>query len=76
MLKLAIAGDWERAIARAVLRGVPVYHVKHAYDSLTGKVLLDHLSENQFGSLIPSLSYLAVKRAIDFVVSALAHVVL
>ena len=75
-LREHLSSDWERAIARAVLRGVPVYHVKHAYESLTGKVLFDHLSENHFGSLIPSLSYLAVKRAIDFVVSAFALVVL
>ena len=75
-LREDLASDWEREIARAVLRGVPVYHVKQAYESLTGKVRFDHLSENHFGSLLPSLGYLAVKRAIDLVVAAMALTVL
>lgn len=68
--------DWEREIARAVLRGVPVYHVKQAYESLTGKVRFDHLSENQFGSVVPSLGYLAIKRTMDLVLSCLGLIVL
>ena len=75
-LREDLSSDWEREIARAVLRGIPVYHVKQAYESLTGKVLFDHLSENHFGSLVPSLSYLAVKRGIDFLVSAIALIIL
>ncbi|EMD81698.1 sugar transferase [Pacificimonas flava] len=71
-LREDLPSDWEREIARAVLRGIPVYHVKQAYESLTGKVRFDHLSENHFGSLVPSLSYLAVKRVIDVVVSVAA----
>lgn len=75
-LREDLTSDWEREIARAVLRGIPVYHVKQAYESLTGKVRFDHLSENHFGSLVPSLGYLALKRAIDLVVSIFALIVL
>ncbi|MBT2133565.1 sugar transferase [Croceibacterium sp. LX-88] len=75
-LREDLASDWEREIARAVLRGLPVYHVKQAHESLTGKVRFDHLSENHFGSLVPSLGYLALKRAIDLIVSTLALVAL
>lgn len=75
-LREDLAPQWEREIARAVLRGVPVYHVKQAYESLTGKVLFDHLSENHFGSLIPSLGYLFIKRLFDIIVSITALVIL
>lgn len=75
-LRKDLSTEWEREIARAVLRGVPVYHVKQAYESLTGKVRFDHLSENHFGSLVPSLGYLAIKRAMDVVVAAIALTIL
>ncbi|HWK42615.1 MAG TPA: sugar transferase [Croceibacterium sp.] len=75
-LREDLAPDWEREIARAVLRGIPVYHVKQAYESLTGKVRFDHLSENHFGSLVPSLGYLAIKRAIDIIISAASLLIL
>jgi exopolysaccharide biosynthesis polyprenyl glycosylphosphotransferase len=75
-LREELSKDWERAIAQAVLRGIPVFHVKQAYESLTGKVLFDHLSENHFGSLVPSMSYLAFKRGIDLLVCICAFVVL
>lgn len=75
-LREDLPSDWEREIARAVLRGIPVYHVKQAYESLTGKVRFDHLSENHFGSLVPSLGYLTLKRGIDLVISVAALVLL
>lgn len=75
-LRQDLASDWEREIARAVLRGIPVYHVKQAYESLTGKVRFDHLSENHFGSLVPSMGYLVIKRVIDVVISVVALVAL
>lgn len=75
-LREELASDWEREIARAVLRGIPVYHVKQAYESLTGKVRFDHISENHFGSLVPSLSYLVIKRVIDLLLSVVALIVL
>ncbi|WP_379552909.1 sugar transferase [Qipengyuania sp. DGS5-3] len=75
-LREELSPDWERAIAQAVLRGIPVFHVKQAYESLTGKVRFDHLSENHFGSLVPSLSYLAIKRIIDVFVALAGLIVL
>ena len=75
-LREDLSQDWERAIARAVLRSVPVFHVKQAYESLTGKVRFDHLSENHLGSLVPSIGYFAVKRIIDIVGSIVALIIL
>jgi hypothetical protein len=36
------------------LQGVPVYHFKQLGESLTGRVQIEHLSENTLGSLLPS----------------------
>jgi lipopolysaccharide/colanic/teichoic acid biosynthesis glycosyltransferase len=61
--------DWERMLAEAAIRGIPVYHTKQLRESLTGRVQIEHLSENSFGSLIPGLAYRGVKRAIDIIAS-------
>ena len=44
-------------------------------ESLTGKVELEHLSENSFGTLSPLRSYMSIKHIID-VISALVALVL
>lgn len=64
-LRHALSSEWERGIARAAINGVPIYNFKQVRESLTGRVQIESLSENSFGSLVPSLSYLLLKRAID-----------
>lgn len=59
--------EWERRIAEAALDGVPIFHYKQVAESLTGRVQIEHLSENVLGSLIPSNSYHGVKRAVDLI---------
>ncbi|MXO71618.1 sugar transferase [Alteraurantiacibacter buctensis] len=66
-LRHELSSEWERGIARATINGVPVYNAKQVRESLTGRVQIESLSENSFGALIPSLSYLLVKRVIDLV---------
>jgi lipopolysaccharide/colanic/teichoic acid biosynthesis glycosyltransferase len=58
---------WERMLARAAINGVAVYHVKQVRELLTGRVQIEHLSENSFGSLLPNLAYRKFKRIIDLV---------
>jgi lipopolysaccharide/colanic/teichoic acid biosynthesis glycosyltransferase len=65
-LRADLGDEWERLIADAALAGMPVYHVKQVQESLTGRVEIEHLSENSFGSLIPNLGYRKVKRLLDF----------
>lgn len=65
------ADEWERFIARAAIHGYPVYHWKLLTESLTGRVNIEHLSENSFGSLLPNLAYLRAKRVIDIAASLL-----
>lgn len=59
--------DWERMLAVAAVRGHPVYHAKLLRESLTGRVTIEHLSENSFGSLLPNLAYRKAKRMADIV---------
>ncbi|MDB5706275.1 MAG: sugar transferase [Sphingomonas bacterium] len=60
-----LESPWERLLARAAISGVPVYHVKQIRELLTGRVEIEHLSENSFGSLLPNLAYRKLKRLID-----------
>jgi lipopolysaccharide/colanic/teichoic acid biosynthesis glycosyltransferase len=62
---------WERLLARAVLAGLPVYNWKQVAESLSGTVDIEHLSENNFGALLPSSIYLRFKRIIDFTAALL-----
>ena len=68
--------EWERMLAQAAIAGIPVYHTKQLRESLTGRVQIEHLSENSFGSLLPALGYRGIKRAIDLVASVVALPVL
>ena len=56
---------WERLLAKAALKGVPVYHYRLLEEALTGEVRIDHLRENDLGSLIPNLPYMSAKRVFD-----------
>jgi lipopolysaccharide/colanic/teichoic acid biosynthesis glycosyltransferase len=68
--------QWERLIAEAAVAGHPVYHLKQVQESLTGRVEIEHLSENSFGSLLPNHSYLKIKRGLDFLTALAALPVL
>ncbi|MBW8911654.1 MAG: sugar transferase, partial [Sphingomonas sp.] len=64
--------DWERMLAEAAVNGHPVYHVKQIRESLTGRVSIEHLSENSFGSLLPNLAYRKMKRGFDLLLTLVA----
>lgn len=66
-LRADLGDEWERYIADRALSGTPVYHVKQISESLTGRVEIEHLSENTLGSLNPNQAYLKIKQAADWV---------
>lgn len=66
-LRSDIPDEWERFLADRALNGTLVMHVKQMEESLTGRVAIEHLSENTLGSLIPGIVYAKFKRAGDFV---------
>lgn len=63
--------EWEAFLADAALAGRIVYQHKQLAESLTGKVELERLSENSFGSLVPARGYFHLKSVIDFIFAVL-----
>lgn len=75
-LRADLPDEWDRFLTESALSGIPVYHVKQIRESLTGRVEIEHLSENNFGSLIPGLAYVTIKFVTDFIAALIAAVVL
>ncbi|WP_027947972.1 sugar transferase [Litchfieldella anticariensis] len=61
-----LSAEWEKFLAKCTLAHIPVFHVKQIRESVTGRVRIEHLSENEFGSLLPSSLYRGFKRVVDF----------
>ena len=57
--------EWEAFLADAAVQGRVVYQVKQLFESLTGRVEIEHLSENSFGSLMPARGYFHFKELLD-----------
>jgi lipopolysaccharide/colanic/teichoic acid biosynthesis glycosyltransferase len=66
-----LSPEWERFLAKCTLSRIPVFHSKQLKESFTGRVKIDHLSENEFGSLMPSLTYEYIKRLLDLILVVL-----
>ncbi len=75
-LRADMPDNWERALADFALAGIPVYHIKHLKESLTGQVDLEHISENNFGSLSPVSAYMTLKHIFDWIAAAGALLIL
>lgn len=58
-------GSWQKFLAECVLSGMPVYNARQIEESLTGRVKIKHMYENDLGSLLPSPIYSFVKRCVD-----------
>lgn len=61
----ALDDVWERFLAEQTLSGVAVYNHRQIRESLTGRVRILHLYENDLGSLLPSNNYMILKRLTD-----------
>lgn len=75
-LRVDLSKDWERFVADCALSGMPVYHVKQVQESLTGRVKIDHLSENTLGSLNPNHLYIVVKQLLDWLLALVSIIAL
>ena len=60
-----LSPEWEKFLARCTLAHIPVYHVTQIRESITGRVEITHLSENEYGALLPSGFYNGFKRIVD-----------
>lgn len=63
----ALDEDWQRFLTEQTLQGRPVYNNRQVYESLTGRLPIHHLYENELGSLLPSQTYLWFKQLIDII---------
>ena len=61
----SLTAQWEQLLAETALKGTPVYNVIQVRESITGRLPIKHLYENNLGSLLPSQSYLLIKRIVD-----------
>jgi lipopolysaccharide/colanic/teichoic acid biosynthesis glycosyltransferase len=68
-LRADMPAKWERFLADCALSGVQVMHVRQVEESLTGKVAIEHLSENTLGTLLPNVVYSKVKSLGDVLVA-------
>lgn len=75
-LRQDLPDEWDRKLTDLALAGVPVYHFKHLAESLTGRVELEHLSENSFGSLSPVSAYMSFKHAADWLAALVLGILL
>ncbi|MCX5590200.1 sugar transferase [Alcaligenes endophyticus] len=55
----------EKFLTSCALNGTPVYNAKPVYESLTGRVKIDHISENNIGAMLPSPGLELFKRLSD-----------
>ncbi|EQA01022.1 sugar transferase [Glaesserella parasuis] len=60
-----LTAQWQHFLAKCTLDGIPVYNVRQLEESLTGRVKIRHMYENDLGSLLPSPVYSLVKRIMD-----------
>jgi len=75
-LRTNLSEIWGLRLADFALAGLPVYHSKHLQESLTGRVELEHLSENSFGTLSPVSAYMTFKHAVDWLMALVVAVLL
>jgi lipopolysaccharide/colanic/teichoic acid biosynthesis glycosyltransferase len=73
-MKADLSPEWERFIADRALDGTPVYDAKQVFESLSGRVQVEHLSENTFAALTPNSIYASGKRHIDFLLALIAAI--
>lgn len=75
-LRADLPDMWDRTLADFALVGMPVFHTKHLLESLTGRLELEHLSENSFGTLSPLSAYISIKWALDWLAALAAGIIL
>ncbi len=63
----SLSQEWERFLARCALDSIPVYNARTVYESVTGRVRINRMSENDLGSLLPSPVYSRFKALLDSV---------
>jgi len=61
----SVSEEWESFLAKCTLEGVHVYSIVHLKETISGRVNLSHLIENDYGCLKPPQYVIFVKRILD-----------
>lgn len=61
----ALTTEWQRFLAKCTLQHIPVYNLRQVEESLTGRVRIRHMYENDLGSLLPSATYMGIKYLLE-----------
>ena len=64
--------EWQKFLADQTLSGTPVYNVKQVVESMTGRIKINHMYENNLGSLLPSPGYMVIKHIFDVILVLLS----
>lgn len=67
----SLSPEWERTLAEEAIRGRRILSARQLAESLTGRVQIEHMSENTFGHLAPDSLYAPTKRYVDILSSLL-----
>lgn len=70
-MHVPLSPAWMRFLAECSLQGLPVHHAALVYETLSGRVSLEHLSDGIIDRLAPPFLYLIVKRLLDMLVVCL-----
>ena len=68
----ALDNEWQKFLADQTLKGTPVYNVKQVVESMTGRIKINHMYENNLGSLLPSPGYMVIKQIFDIILVLLS----
>ncbi|NYT38020.1 exopolysaccharide biosynthesis polyprenyl glycosylphosphotransferase [Allopusillimonas soli] len=64
----ALDDDTERFLTQCALNRIAVYDARAVYESVTGRVRINRMSENSIGSLLPGPMYERVKLIMDLLI--------
>jgi len=63
-----ITAAQQRFLTQCTLQRIPVYNAEQVFESITGRVRIRHMSENNIGSLLPSRTYEQLKIFFDLLI--------
>ena len=65
---IELSKDWQKFLANCTLLQIPVYNIRQIEESLTGRVKIRHMHENDLGSLLPSPIYIVIKTLVGYLI--------
>ena len=63
-----ITPEWQRFLTQCALQRTPIYNANQIFESVTGRVRIRNMSENNIGALLPSVFYERIKICLDWLI--------